>query len=61
MGLTFFIFACTQFLLFSLNDLINIKILILSSIACIPILIGVYLGTILRKKLVRLYSNYYLI
>ena len=50
MGLTFFIFACTQFLLFSFNDLINIKILILSSISCIPILIGVYLGTILRKK-----------
>tara|TARA_B100000963_G_scaffold50944_1_gene39064 strand:+ start:25 stop:783 length:759 start_codon:yes stop_codon:yes gene_type:complete len=51
MGLTFFIFACTQFLLFSFNDLINIKILILSSIACVPILMGVYLGTILRKKI----------
>jgi len=51
MGLTFFIFACTQFLLFSFNNLINIKILILSSIACIPILMGVYLGTILRKKI----------
>ena len=51
MGLTFFIFACTQFLLFSFNDLINIKILILSTVACIPILIGVYLGTILRKKI----------
>ena len=51
MGLTFFIFACTQFLLFSFNNLINIKILILSTIACIPILIGVYSGTILRKKI----------
>jgi len=51
MGLTFFIFACTQFLLFSFNDLINIKILTLSTIACIPILMGVYLGTILRKKI----------
>ena len=51
MGLTFFIFACTQFLLFSFNNLINIKILVLSSISCIPILIGVYLGTILRKKI----------
>ena len=51
MGVSFFIFACTQFLLFSLNDLINYKIIILSSIACVPILIGVYLGTILRKKI----------
>ena len=51
MGLTFFIFACTQFLLFSFNDLINDKIFIISTIACIPILMGVYLGTILRKKI----------
>ena len=51
MGFTFFILACTQFLLFGLNDLINIKILILSSIACIPIIIGVYLGKTLRIKI----------
>ena len=51
MGLTFFVFACTQFFLFSFNDLINIKILIFSLITCIPILMGVYLGTILRKKI----------
>lgn len=51
MGLTFFIFACTQFLLFSINDLIKIKILILSSIACVPILFGVYLGNVLRSKI----------
>tara|TARA_B100000963_G_scaffold332322_1_gene323755 strand:- start:7646 stop:8404 length:759 start_codon:yes stop_codon:yes gene_type:complete len=51
MGFTFFIFACIQFLLFSLNDLVNIKILTLSLIACIPIILGVYLGTILRSKI----------
>tara|TARA_B100000609_G_scaffold82551_1_gene65889 strand:- start:3759 stop:4517 length:759 start_codon:yes stop_codon:yes gene_type:complete len=51
MGLTFFIFACTQFVLFSFNNLIDIKILILSSIACVPILLGVYFGTVLRLKI----------
>ena len=51
MGLTFFLFACMQFLLFLLYDLIDSKILVLSSIACIPILLGVYLGTILRKNI----------
>tara|TARA_B100000963_G_scaffold358818_1_gene384423 strand:+ start:3596 stop:4354 length:759 start_codon:yes stop_codon:yes gene_type:complete len=51
MGLTFFIFSSTQFLLFSLNNLINTKILILSLISCVPILFGVYLGTNLRIKI----------
>jgi len=51
MGLTFFLFACTQFLLFILYDLISFKILALSSIACIPILLGVYLGTVLRRNI----------
>ncbi len=51
MGLTFFIFSSAQFLLFSLNDLISARVLILSSVACVPILFGVYLGTILREKI----------
>lgn len=51
MGLTFSLFACMQFLLFILYDLIDFKILVLSSISCIPILLGVYLGTILRRSI----------
>ena len=51
MGLTFFIFSSAQFLLFSLNDLISARVLILSLVACVPILFGVYLGTILREKI----------
>tara|TARA_A100001011_G_scaffold397436_1_gene498404 strand:+ start:30882 stop:31670 length:789 start_codon:yes stop_codon:yes gene_type:complete len=51
MGLTFFIFGCTQFFLFSLHDMINVDKLIFSLVACFPILFGVYLGTILRKKI----------
>ena len=30
---------------------INVKILILSSIACVPILFGVYSGNVLRSKI----------
>ena len=51
MGLTFFIFSCTQFFLFSLNNMFNLKILFLSSISCLPIIMGFYFGTILRKKI----------
>ncbi len=51
MGLTFFIFSSAQFLLFSLSDLINTKVLILSSVACVPIFLGVYLGTHLRENI----------
>jgi len=51
MGLSFFIFACMQFILFSSYGMISFDKIILSSIACLPILIGVYFGTILRKKI----------
>ncbi len=51
MGLTFFIFASIQFILFSSFNMINLDKLVLSSISCVPILAGVYLGGFLRKKL----------
>ena len=51
MGLTFFIFASMQFFLFSSFNMINLDKLLLSSISCVPILAGVYIGGFLRKKL----------
>jgi len=51
MGLTFFIFASIQFILFSSFNMINLDKLLLSSISCVPILAGVYFGGFLRKKL----------
>ncbi len=51
MGLSFFIFACMQFILFTSYGMIDLEKLILSIIACIPILSGVYFGAILRKKI----------
>ncbi len=51
MGLSFFIFGSTQFILFNAYKMIDTDKLILSLISCIPILSGVYLGTVLRKNI----------
>jgi uncharacterized membrane protein YfcA len=51
MGLSFFIFSFTQFILFYSNGMIDRNKIILSIAACLPILFGVYLGNVLRKKI----------
>jgi uncharacterized membrane protein YfcA len=51
MGLSFFIFSVFQFLLFSSQGMINFDKILLSLSSCTPILIGVYIGNRLRKKI----------
>ena len=51
MGLSFFLYSLTQFTLFYSFSMINEKVLLFSSIACVPILIGVLSGKLLRKVL----------
>jgi len=51
MGLSFFIFACMQLILFSSHGMIDFNKLSISLLACLPILVGVYCGTALRKKI----------
>ena len=51
MGLSFFLYSLTQFALFYSFSMINEKVLLFSSVACIPILIGVISGKYLRKVL----------
>jgi len=51
MGLSFFIFACMQLILFSSHGMIDFDKLSISLLACLPILAGVYFGTALRKKI----------
>lgn len=51
MGLSFFIFACMQLILFSSHGMLDFDKLSISLLACLPILAGVYFGTALRKKI----------
>jgi uncharacterized membrane protein YfcA len=51
MGLSFFIFASMQLVLFSSYQMINFNKLLVSLLACFPILIGVYFGAVLRKRI----------
>lgn len=51
MGLSFFIFACMQLILFSSHGMLDFDKLSISLLACLPILVGVYFGTALRKKI----------
>lgn len=51
MGLSFFLYSLTQFTLFYSFSMINEKVLLFSSVACVPILIGVISGKYLRKIL----------
>ncbi len=51
MGLSFFLYSLTQFALFYSFSMIDEKVLLFSSVACIPILIGVISGKYLRKVL----------
>lgn len=51
MGLTFFLYSFSQFILFSSFAMINYSSIILSLVACVPILVGVIAGKYLRKIL----------
>ena len=51
MGLSFFLFSLSQFILFYSFSMINEKVLLFSAIACLPILLGVITGKCLRKIL----------
>jgi len=51
MGLSFFLYSLTQFALFYSFSMINEKVLLFSSVACVPILFGVISGKYLRKVL----------
>lgn len=51
MGLTFCLYSLSQFVLFYSFSMIDNKALVLSSIACVPILLGVLAGKYLRKIL----------
>jgi len=51
MGLSFFLYSLSQFALFYSFSMINEKVLLFSSIACLPILLGVIAGKYLRKIL----------
>ena len=51
MGLTFFLYSLSQFILFYSFSMIDKKALVLSSVACLPILFGVVAGKYLRKIL----------
>ena len=51
MGLSFFLYSLSQFALFYSFSMINEKVLLFSSMACLPILLGVIAGKYLRKIL----------
>jgi len=51
MGLSFFLYSLSQFALFYRFSMINEKVLLFSSMACLPILLGVIAGKYLRKIL----------
>jgi len=51
MGLSFFLYSLTQFTLFYSFSMINEKVLLFSSVACVPIIFGVISGKYLRKVL----------
>jgi len=51
MGLSFFLYSLSQFALFYSFSMIDEKVLLFSSIACLPILLGVIAGKYLRKIL----------
>jgi len=51
MGLSFFLYSLSQFVLFYSFSMINEKVFLFSSIACLPILLGVIAGKYLRKIL----------
>ena len=51
MGLSFFLFSLSQFILFYSFSMIDEKVFLFSSIACVPILFGVLVGKYLRKIL----------
>lgn len=65
MGLTFFLYSLVQLTLFASFDMMNEKALLFSSLACIPILIGLFVGRFLRKivseNLFKLLFNYMLL
>jgi len=65
MGLTFFLYSVSQFVLFYSFSMIDQKALVLSSLACLPILVGVYAGKYLRKilseQLFKIMFNYMLL
>jgi uncharacterized membrane protein YfcA len=65
MGLSFFLYSLTQFALFYSFSMINEKVLLFSSVACVPIIFGVISGKYLRKvlseKSFRLLFNYMLL
>jgi uncharacterized membrane protein YfcA len=65
MGLSFFLYSLTQFTLFYSFSMINEKVLLFSSVACVPIIFGVISGKYLRKvlseKAFRLLFNYMLL
>jgi len=51
MGLTFFLYSLFQFILFYSFSMIDQRVLLFSSVACVPILLGVVAGKYLRKVL----------
>lgn len=51
MGICFFLFSITQLILFSSADMIDVNKISLSLTACVPILVGVVIGTKLRKRI----------
>ena len=65
MGLTFFLYSLVQLTLFTSFDMMNEKALLFSSLACIPILMGLFVGRFLRKivseNLFKLLFNYMLL
>lgn len=65
MGLTFFLYSIVQITLFTSFDMMNEKALLFSSFACIPILLGLFIGRFLRKivseNLFKLLFNYMLL
>ena len=65
MGLTFFLYSLVQLTLFASFDMMNEKALLFSSLACIPILMGLFVGRFLRKivseNLFKLLFNYMLL
>ena len=65
MGLTFFLYSIVQITLFTSFDMMNEKALLFSSFACVPILLGLFIGRFLRKivseKLFKTLFNYMLL
>ena len=51
MGICFLLFSITQLILFSSADMIDVNKISLSLTACVPILVGVVIGTKLRKRI----------